>query len=98
MEESDEKAGDGASTARGTIVPFFRSSLFPTSSDHGILGSLGKIPWTQAMAEFVSDPPIPQEPEEDDSGRPVLLRWVKRPDGRLEMVAIPLTPELFLEP
>ena len=27
-----------------------------------------------------------------------LLRWVERPDGRLEQVELPLTPELFLDP
>jgi Uma2 family endonuclease len=27
-----------------------------------------------------------------------LLRWVERPDGRLEQVELPLTPELFLNP
>lgn len=27
-----------------------------------------------------------------------LLRWVERPDGELELVELPLTPELFLDP
>lgn len=50
------------------------------------------------MAEPVRHLPFAQEPDEDDSGRPVLLRVVEHPDGRLEMVEMPLTPELFLSP
>lgn len=53
------------------------------------------------MAE-PSRKPLPitweQEPEEDDFGLPVLQRWVKRPDGRSELLEMPLTPELFLDP
>jgi Uma2 family endonuclease len=30
--------------------------------------------------------------------RSVLQRWVELPDGRLELVELPLTPELFLDP
>lgn len=50
------------------------------------------------MAQPVRHLPIAYEPDEDDSGRPVLLRLVERPDGRLETVEMPLTPELFLSP
>lgn len=50
------------------------------------------------MAEPVRHLPFAQEPDEDDSGRPVVLRLVERPDGRLETVEMPLTPELFLSP
>lgn len=42
--------------------------------------------------------PFSQAPEEDDSGRPVLLRWVEHGDGRREQLVMPLTPELSLEP
>jgi Uma2 family endonuclease len=35
------------------------------------------------------------EEEEDMS---VLLRWIERPDGSLELLEFPLTPELFLKP
>lgn len=50
------------------------------------------------MAEPVRNLPISQETDEDDSGRPVLLRWIEHADGRLEQLEMPLTPELFLEP
>lgn len=35
--------------------------------------------------------------EEELSGS-VVQRWVKRPDGRMEFVELPLTPEIFLDP
>src|SRR5215470_14761485 len=35
---------------------------------------------------------------DDPSDAPVLQRWVERPDGRMELVELPLTPELFLNP
>lgn len=35
-----------------------------------------------------------QEAEEEST----LLRWVERPDGELEQVELPLTPEFFLDP
>ncbi|MEO6193999.1 MAG: Uma2 family endonuclease [Thermoanaerobaculia bacterium] len=39
-----------------------------------------------------------EEPEDDENGVTLLQRWVERPGGRLELVEIPLTPELFLDP
>ncbi|HEX7184121.1 MAG TPA: Uma2 family endonuclease [Thermoanaerobaculia bacterium] len=36
--------------------------------------------------------------EGDEAGINVLLRWVERPDGRMELLRLPLTPELFLNP
>ncbi|HKV07039.1 MAG TPA: Uma2 family endonuclease [Thermoanaerobaculia bacterium] len=50
------------------------------------------------MAEPVRNLPLSQEPDEDDSGSPVLLRWIEHTDGRREQLVMPLTPELFLEP
>jgi colicin import membrane protein len=46
------------------------------------------------------------EPSEPDvellDGEPseitILQRWIERPDGRMELVELPLTPELFLDP
>jgi Uma2 family endonuclease len=35
------------------------------------------------------------EPEEEES---VLQRWVELPDGRMELLELPLTPELYLDP
>lgn len=35
---------------------------------------------------------------DDENGVTLLQRWVERPDGSLELVEIPLTPELFLDP
>ena len=37
-----------------------------------------------------------RELPDDDGPGITLLRWVERPDGELEQVAMPLTPELFL--
>jgi Uma2 family endonuclease len=37
-------------------------------------------------------------PENEVSEEPSLLRWVKRPDGRRELLELPLTRELFLDP
>jgi Uma2 family endonuclease len=39
--------------------------------------------------------PVRKAPHEEIS---LLQRWVERPDGRLELVEIPLTPEVFLDP
>ncbi|HJX26756.1 MAG TPA: Uma2 family endonuclease [Thermoanaerobaculia bacterium] len=40
------------------------------------------------------------EPEETDDGpdAPVVQRWRERPDGGMELLEFPLTPELFLDP
>jgi Uma2 family endonuclease len=41
-----------------------------------------------------------RETRDDDSGsgESVLLRWVEQPDGRMDLIELPLTPELFLNP
>ena len=44
-----------------------------------------------------------QEPEEtgghlDDPDAPIVQRWRERPDGSMELLELPLTPELFLDP
>lgn len=49
------------------------------------------------MAEPAKRLPIPQE-DDDEPGFPVLQRWIERPDGRLELLSRPLTPEDFLNP
>jgi Uma2 family endonuclease len=36
------------------------------------------------------------EPEEEETS--VLQRWIERPDGQMELLELPLTPELFLDP
>ncbi|MDA4744972.1 hypothetical protein, partial [Enterobacter hormaechei] len=40
------------------------------------------------------------DPEPDDalSSDSILQRWIERPDGRMELIELPLTPELFLDP
>jgi Uma2 family endonuclease len=38
------------------------------------------------------------EPDEDSSGRVLLQRWVEHPNGRMELLERPLTPEEFLDP
>lgn len=51
------------------------------------------------MAEPARNPPIPGDQEPDDDPEfPVLQRWVRRPDGRHELLERPLTPEDFLNP
>ena len=40
----------------------------------------------------------PPEAAELDEEPALLQRWVERPDGRLELLEIPLTPEDFLDP
>src|SRR5689334_7426388 len=40
--------------------------------------------------------PDPEAAEEEESS--VLQRWVELPGGRLELLDLPLTPELFLDP
>lgn len=37
-------------------------------------------------------------PDQEPSGIPVLQRWVELADGRMELLELPLTPELFLDP
>jgi len=37
-------------------------------------------------------------PDEEPSGVSVLQRWVECADGRMELLELPLTPELFLDP
>lgn len=37
-------------------------------------------------------------PDGEPSGVNVLQRWVERADGRMELLELPLTPELFLDP
>ncbi len=48
------------------------------------------------MAELAKIPPITQDDDEPEG--PFLQRWVERPDGRLELLVRPLTPEDFLNP
>jgi Uma2 family endonuclease len=52
------------------------------------------------MAEPARHLPLPPDEDLDDetSEPAVLQRWVERPDGHLELVEMPLTPELFLDP
>ncbi|HYO12448.1 MAG TPA: Uma2 family endonuclease [Thermoanaerobaculia bacterium] len=51
------------------------------------------------MAEPVRKLPLSLEWDEDDSpDLPVLQRWVARPDGEMELLELPLTRELFLNP
>jgi Uma2 family endonuclease len=48
------------------------------------------------MAEPVRKPIEPELPDEEPGI--TLSRWVERPGGRMELVEMPLTPELFLNP
>jgi hypothetical protein len=38
------------------------------------------------------------DPEGRSSGTVLLQRWIERPDGRMELLEIPLTPADFLDP
>ena len=61
------------------------------------LTALEESPYTPSMAEPVRSLPIPHEADEAP-GFPVLQRWIEHPDGRLELLMRPLTPEDFLNP
>lgn len=50
------------------------------------------------MAEPARNLPPREETEPDDEEPVFFLRWVERPDGRLELLELPLTPEVFLDP
>jgi Uma2 family endonuclease len=58
------------------------------------------------MGEPARKTPVAENGEPDfellDDGEPsvvtILQRWVERPDGRMELMELPLTPELFLDP
>ncbi len=50
------------------------------------------------MAEPARSLPTHREDDGDLPGFPVLQRWVEHPDGRLELLVRPLTPEDFLNP
>lgn len=52
------------------------------------------------MAEPVRKLPPQKDagPDDETSGTATFLRWVERPDGRLELLELPLTPEVFLDP
>jgi Uma2 family endonuclease len=39
-----------------------------------------------------------QEPTDEGTPTLVLQRWVERPDGHFDLLELPLTPELFLDP
>lgn len=41
---------------------------------------------------------LAQEEPDDGSSPLVLQRWVERPDGHFDLLELPLTPELFLDP
>lgn len=48
------------------------------------------------MADFLLQD---EDPEDDDPSETLFLqRWVERSDGEMELVDLPLTPELFLDP
>lgn len=53
------------------------------------------LPLRKPPEELFPDPAEDSETETDGSA---LLRWVERPGGRMELVELPLTPELFLDP
>ena len=51
------------------------------------------------MAEPVRKPMEPGlQDEEDEEPGITLQRWIEGPGGRMELLEIPLTPELFLNP
>ena len=53
------------------------------------------LPLRKALDEELPDVAAAAEAETDGSA---LLRWVEHPGGRMELVELPLTPELFLDP
>jgi Uma2 family endonuclease len=61
------------------------------------LTDLGRLRILRGMARPAEQMPI-GEPKTDSTDESMLLRWIERPGGRLELVELPLTPELFLDP
>jgi Uma2 family endonuclease len=49
---------------------------------------------TPTATDWAPERETPEDPEE----RSVLQRWVELPDGRIELLELPLTPELYLDP
>lgn len=72
---------------------------FPSAPEDDIFDSLREAAYTRIMAQPVRKPPILDDPawdEEEPPGLPRLHRWVERPDGGMELLDVPVTPELFL--
>jgi Uma2 family endonuclease len=71
----------------------------PASFRYDIFDGSWKNLYTQAMAEPAWKIPIEQyEASEEAEERSVLQRWVETPEGEMELLELPLTPELFLDP
>src|SRR6266545_502061 len=98
LEDADAR---GLGRATLTLHPP-ASSLFPTSSSHDIFDGSRETPYTRGMAEPVWKMPLGTEHEaselEEAMEEPTLLRWVTSPEGRRELLELPLTRELFLNP
>ena len=63
------------------------------------LTPLGGFPYTHFMAEPVRITWAPEsEVSQETEEQAVLQRWVEHSDGRLELLELPLTPELYLNP
>src|SRR6185436_16691647 len=75
---------------------------FPSSLLHDIFDGSRETPYTRGMAEPAwktpTGTPEPEETSEEAARECVVLRWVERPDGRRELLELPLTRELFLDP
>src|SRR6187549_120406 len=69
---------------------------FPLSFFRDIFDASREIVYTWAMAEPVRKPMEPDLLDEEPGI--TLQRWVEGPGGRMELVEMPLTPELFLNP
>ena len=93
------RRGCALQQSRGHAHPHLLPSLHPPPTIS--LTDLGdRLPYTRGMAEPArkSLTAWQEEPDDDPDEGPgiTLLRWVERPDGELEQVAMPLTPERFL--
>ena len=48
--------------------------------------------------QIIKTPSGESQPDDESSGTVLLQRWIERPDGRMELLERPLTPEDFLDP
>lgn len=55
-----------------------------------------RMPWPEGSEP--DEPDFELEDDDQQEGSVVLQRWVEQPDGRFELVELPLTRELYLNP
>jgi Uma2 family endonuclease len=91
---------------RRLVLPFHQHPAplpafcrFPSSPSQDIFDGSREIDYTRGVAQPARKPSFaPQEIVEEDEPGILLQRWAKGADGEMELLELPLTPELFLNP